>query len=397
MKFIRIIYLLFICPAFLLAGSSIFGFGPQRSAFYQYPYSTAALGRGGVETAVLDTIGINYHNFALWSYNARTMLSMDMMFESRTVQQPGSEYYTGDAKFTGGFLSFPVVKHKVTIGVGLYPMILNDQQFNLSFDTQYAKGRELIKTSGNISEANFTIATNFNKKFAFALVGRYAFGMVKDKISILYNESYLGDVFAENKYQISGFGLRFDTFYMVSSRLYSGISVSFPMKTDMGVSQKAPSSPLETPEMHSLQFPLKLAGGVSYALSETWVSSADLNWAKWKDGYKIDGTNVDNINDSYRVGAGIEKRPSHSKKEKFTYRAGLLYGQMNMYANYGNINEYGVCFGLGIPLRLQYNRLDIALLVGKRGQMTINLAEETYVRFDISLSASEFWFIRDER
>ena len=109
MKLNRLIYLCLFLPSLLFAGSSVFGFGPQGSAFYQYLYSTAALGRGGVETAVLDTIGLNYHNFALWSYNSRTMLSMDMMFESRTVKRPGSEYYTGDAKFTGGFLSFPVL------------------------------------------------------------------------------------------------------------------------------------------------------------------------------------------------------------------------------------------------------------------------------------------------
>jgi hypothetical protein len=397
MKFNRLFYIVFICPGFLLAGSSIFGFGPQGSAFYQYPYSTAALGRGGAETAVLDTITINYHNYALWSYYGRTMLSVDMMFESRTVKQPGSEYYTGDAKFTGGFLSFPLLKRNVSIGIGLSPMVLNDQQFNRSFSTELATGRELIKTNGNISEATFTVAANIKKRFAFALVGRYAFGMIKDKISIIYGESYLGDIFAENKYRISGFGLRFDSFYMFSSRLFTGISISLPLKTDLEVSQNAPSSPLEIPDMHSLQFPLKLAGGLSYALTENWFSSIDLNWARWKDGYKIDSKTTDNMNDSYRIGVGIEKRPRYSKKERYTYRAGLFNSQLNMYANYGNINEYGVSLGLGIPLRMQYNRIDIALQAGKRGQMTINLAEETFVRFDISLSASEFWFIRDER
>jgi len=397
MKFRHLIYFLFLYPTFLLAGSSIFGFGPQGSAFYQYKYSTAALGRGGVETAVLDTIGINYHNYAFWSYYARTMLSMDMMFESRTVKQPGSEYYTGDTKFTGGFLTFPIHKRKVSIGIGLTPMVLNDQRFDRSFSTALASGRELIQTSGNISEATFTIAMNIKKQFAFALVGRYAFGMIKDKISILYNESYLGNVFAENKYRLSGFGLRFDASYMISSRILSGISIGFPLKTDLEVSQNAPSSPLEMPEMHSLQFPLQLSGGLSYLLSEHWLWGIELNWANWKTGYKIDSKSNDKMNDSYRIGVGIEKRPSFSKKEKYTYRAGLFNSQMNMYANFGNINEYGVSIGFGFPLRMQYNRIDFALQAGKRGRMSINLAEETFVRFDISLSASEFWFIRDER
>jgi hypothetical protein len=396
MKNYRILFFLFVIQGFLFAGSSIFGFGPQGSAFYKYSYSTAALGRGGVETAVLDTIGINYHNFATWSYNSRTMLSMDMMFESRTVKMPGSEYYTGDAKFTGAFLSFPVLKHKVNMGVGLCPLVLNDQQFNRPFSSENASGRELVKTSGNISEATLSIAMNMNKNLAFALVGRYAFGMIRDKISILYSESFLGDIFAENKYRVSGFGLRFDAFYMVTSRLHSGFSVSLPLKTDLEVSQEAPSSALEKPSNHTLQFPLNLAGGLSFALSDKWWSGVDINWASWKKDYKIDGIFVNNMNDSYRMGIGIEKRPVYAKKEKFTYRGGLFYGQLNMYSNFGNIDEYGVGFGLGIPLLLKYNRLDIALEIGKRGKMNINLAEETFMRFDISLSASEFWFIRDD-
>jgi hypothetical protein len=149
--------------------------------------------------------------------------------------------------------------------------------------------------------------------------------------------------------------------------------------------------------MHSLQFPLQLSGGLSYLLSEHWLWGIELNWANWKTGYKIDSKSNDKMNDSYRIGVGIEKRPSFSKKEKYTYRAGLFNSQMNMYANFGNINEYGVSIGFGFPLRMQYNRIDFALQAGKRGRMSINLAEETFVRFDISLSASEFWFIRDER
>ena len=160
MKLIYFLCILLVVPSLIFAGSSIFGFGPQGSSFYQYNYSTAALGRGGVETAVPDTIGINYHNFSLLSYNTRTLLSMNMMFESRSVKQPNSDYYTGNAKFTGGLLSFPVLKRKVGIGIGLFPVIGNDQQFSRPFQTSYASdeitGTELIKTSGTMNVRLFS-------------------------------------------------------------------------------------------------------------------------------------------------------------------------------------------------------------------------------------------------
>jgi hypothetical protein len=397
MKMRLIIVLILISPSLLLGGSAIFGFGPQHSAFYHHAYSTAALGRGGVETAVLDTIGINYHNYALWSYSGRTMLSMNMMFESMTVKQPGSDYYTGDVKFSGGFLSFPLFKRRLNIGVGLTPTILNDQQFNRTFFSNEASGREEISTTGTVSEASFSLAGNIQDQFAFAFIGRYAFGLIKDNISVLYDRTDLGDVYAQNRYRISGLGGRLDVYYKVNSRLHTGLSIGLPLKADMEVSQDAPSSPNEVPEMHTIQFPLQLSGGLSYALSTSWLSCVDINYAKWKKGYKIDNISVDNMNNSYRLGAGIEKRPIYSKREKIVYRAGLFFERINMYANGGIINEYGASLGFGIPLRMAYNRIDIAFQAGKRGNMNYNLAEETYFQFNIALSASEFWFIRDER
>ena len=397
MKIRLIIFFILISPSALLAGSAVFGFGPQHSAFYHHAYSTAALGRGGVETAVLDTIGINYHNYALWSYSGRTMLSVNMMFESMTVKQPGSDFYKGDANFSGGFLSFPVVKRRINIGIGLTPKILNDLQFNRSFSSKEASGREEVNTTGNISEASFTLAGNIHNRFAFAVVGRYAFGLIKDNLSVLYDRTDLGDVYAQNKYRISGLGGRLDAYYTLNDRFHTGLSVGLPLKADMEVSQEAPSSPNEEPEMHTIQYPLQLSGGLSYALSANWLSCFDLNYARWKKGYKIDRISVDNMNDSYRLGVGIEKRPLYAGKDKITYRAGFFFERINMYANGGIINEYGASLGFGIPLRMLYNRIDIAFQAGKRGNMHYNLAEETYFRFDIALSASEFWFNRDER
>jgi hypothetical protein len=396
MKMVSTIIFILILPTVSLASSAVFGFGPQHSAFYNYSYSTAAFGRGGVETAVLDTIGINYHNYALWSYYGRTMLSMDMTYENMTIKQPGKSYDAGDAKFAGGFLSFPIIKRRINLGIGLKPMIINDQRFDRTFSANDISGRERVTTTGNISETTFALAWNIHNRLAFALVGRYTFGLIKDNITILYDRSDLGDIYAQNKYRISGLGMRLDGHYMVSSRLHSGFSIGLPLKADLEVSQDAPSSPLEEPEMHSLQFPLHLAVGLSYALSTSWLSCVDLNYAKWKDGYKIDNIVVADMNNSIRLGVGIEKRPVYSKKEKITYRAGFFSERINMYAN-GIINEYGGSLGFGIPLRMQYNRIDFALQVGRRGKMKYNLAEETYFQFNISLSASEFWFTRDER
>ena len=170
MKIASTALVMLLLPSFLLAGSAVFGFGPQRSAFYSYAYSTAALGRGGVETAVFDTIGVNYHNYAVWSHYGRTILSMDMTFENMTVKQQGKSYDTGDTEFTGGFLSFPIIKRRISMGIGLKPMIVNDQRFDRTFSKNDISGREQITTTGTISETTFAFAWNMRNRLAFAFV-----------------------------------------------------------------------------------------------------------------------------------------------------------------------------------------------------------------------------------
>ena len=54
-----------LVPLTLSAGSSVFGLGPRLIGDYRYPISTAAMGRGGVSIGLVDSLGINYQNFAL--------------------------------------------------------------------------------------------------------------------------------------------------------------------------------------------------------------------------------------------------------------------------------------------------------------------------------------------
>ena len=127
------------------------------------------------------------------------------------------------------------------------------------------------------------------------------------------------------------------------------------------------------------------------------MSGIDISYALWRKGYKVDDRAVTGINNSHHIGIGIEKIPLHSKKERITYRAGIFYGQLNLYANYARIKEYGISLGLGFPLLIQHNRLNVAVQYGQRGEQSKNLAEETFVRFNLSLSTSELWFNRDIR
>ena len=105
--------------------------------------------------------------------------------------------------------------------------------------------------------------------------------------------------------------------------------------------------------------------------------------------------------DDFRLGAGVEFKPSRRRLASYTnrmnYRAGVFYGQMNFLANGQPVNEYGLSVGLGLPISRGGSRMDVAFQAGKRGDIVINGLSEMFFRLNFSISASELWFVRDDR
>jgi hypothetical protein len=134
---------------------------------------------------------------------------------------------------------------------------------------------------------------------------------------------------------------------------------------------------------------------------ERFVIGGDVDYIDWKTGYLFDGLPLSYMNNNFRIGAGVELKPSKrritSYPNKMNYRAGVFYGQLNFLANDQPVNEYGFSLGLGFPIARNISRLDVAFQAGKRGDIVINGLSEMFFRLNFSISASELWFVRDDR
>ena len=56
-----------------------------------------------------------------------------------------------------------------------------------------------------------------------------------------------------------------------------------------------------------------------------------------------------------------------------------------------SVLQYAGHLGLGIPFS-RWNRIDFAFAGGIRGTIKDNLAKETFISFEISISLGEQWF-----
>jgi hypothetical protein len=107
------------------------------------------------------------------------------------------------------------------------------------------------------------------------------------------------------------------------------------------------------------------------------------------------------MNNSYRLGLGVEYLPAKKRfisyLQRVTYRCGVFGSKFNTMVNDNEIYEYGCAFGLGMPIGLTPNHLDISFELGSRGNLDTNLARETFFKLHFTVTANELWFMQTER
>jgi hypothetical protein len=54
--------------------------------------------------------------------------------------------------------------------------------------------------------------------------------------------------------------------------------------------------------------------------------------------------------------------------------------------NNEEINNFGITFGLGLPMGFEYSNLNLGFEIGKRGATTNNLVRESYFKVSLGLS-----------
>lgn len=151
--------------------------------------------------------------------------------------------------------------------------------------------------------------------------------------------------------------------------------------------------------------------GFGYVLNEKnghWRFALDYRVQKWSE-YKSPFENQSLV-DAWQGSFGMAWRPStdfFNEKvfilAKSEYRIGARYGQTNLRLRDTYINELGISFGIGIPLRTRtvneefkyetvFSSLDLSVEYLQRGTLANNLIQENYWRFVLGLSLNDKWF-----
>ena len=85
---------------------------------------------------------------------------------------------------------------------------------------------------------------------------------------------------------------------------------------------------------------------------------------------------------------------------RVTYRAGVRFEKTGLLVdgsgnntNFTPIDDFGISFGLGLPLQ-RLSTVNMGFEFGKKGTIKNNLIQENYFNFRLSLSLTDTWFIK---
>jgi hypothetical protein len=74
------------------------------------------------------------------------------------------------------------------------------------------------------------------------------------------------------------------------------------------------------------------------------------------------------------------------------YRAGFRMEQTGLNIQTESIDEFGISFGVGIPVGKFGSNANIGFEIGQRGTTNNNLVEENFINLQLSLSLNDKWF-----
>jgi len=152
--------------------------------------------------------------------------------------------------------------------------------------------------------------------------------------------------------------------------------------------------------------PLETTVGIGIGKNNKWYAEVDYSFrdAYQATGYLNEASQSFAYTNASRLSFGgffIPKFNSISSYwHRVTFRAGVRYERTGLLANgipggsiFTDINDFGISFGLGLPIGKQYpSNLNFAVEYGQKGTQDNGLLQENYLNLRLSLSLNDRWF-----
>ncbi|MGB5402790.1 hypothetical protein [Robiginitalea sp.] len=148
-----------------------------------------------------------------------------------------------------------------------------------------------------------------------------------------------------------------------------------------------------------IKIPTTTTLGLGYGEDKRWFVGAEYSFQKYSEFIntflKENNTEYEDAS-SYALGGYWV--PDYTSIDSFfnrvTYRAGVRLDKTGLIVNEKSIEDFGITFGMGIPIGADFSNLNVGFEVGRRGTTMNQLVRESYFKFSLGLAFNARWFMK---
>ncbi|MBI9067812.1 MAG: hypothetical protein JEZ09_11010 [Salinivirgaceae bacterium] len=327
-------------------------------------------------------------------------------------------------------LAFRLNKY-VSTSFGVLPASKVDYTFLSSYSIDYVGAvNNYFYGSGGLNRIYWANSISIVKNLSVGIEASYLFGSINNIKTIIFDNISYDNFKVDEQKSIGGFKFKYGVQYkydikndydlILGATFENRVKINATIDTlagtiDYAKSQSSSIDPTSstyyknfyTDEMQpnslyssstndKITLPSTIGFGLTINKKDKLTAGLDFKIQNWGS------INENEYNKSFQnnisIRSGLEFIPDNNNVNHFykriNYRIGGHYSKTHLEINSTQINDYGMSFGLGLPMRNSKTSFNISFEMGQRGTLNENLLRETYGIVSLNLSLSDIWFIK---
>lgn len=381
------------------------------------PYSYYGIGtlkfRGTVENRAMaglgifaDSIHLNLQNPAGYSELGLVTLS-GAVSRQMSIQKTAAESHRTSTTSLDYF-SLGIPMGKFGLGFGVLPF----SSVGYNFFAERPDGITEYKGEGGLNKTYLSLAYKISPRLSFGIDGHYNFGNIESRTISQQEELQYGIRTLDNS-QIGGFSINFGVIYQApitkdisltgSATYMPGMDLNSKNTREISTVSIRPSG-IQTIDKRDVDipdtdfsYPTQFSLGAGLSRNHHWGVGLEYTNRKWSEisNQAYSDQRVD-YKDAFSLSLGGYFIPEYNSftnyYKRVVYRAGIRYEQTGMSFNNEDVNEFGISFGMGLPIGRLFSNINLGIELGKRGTKNHGLIQENFFNAFLSFSLNDRWF-----
>jgi len=305
------------------------------------------------------------------------------------------------------------------VGFGILPY--TSVGYNIESESLNANGAtvtDLYSGIGGLNRVFLSFGYQIKKDLSVGVTTNFNFGTLENARNQIVEDVQFG-TFDNRTSQISGLDFNFAVNYTPTFKdkytLYSSVRINTQanlnvrntqqigsFSTTQGINIEVIDVDLNAVGLKEtgLEIPTTTTLGLGIGENKKWFLGAEYSF---QDLSSFGNEFIEVANLSYQSANSValggyfipDYTSFNSYLKRVTYRAGLRFENTGMIINDTEINNFGITFGLGLPLSSAaggFSNINLGFEIGKRGTTDMMLIEENYFKINLGLSLNDRWF-----